>query len=130
MLRLFLTLPILLTACLKDETVSGYVDRGAVFRLVAVDASPFGAKATISFPDADVIRGEGPCNTYAAEQSAPYPSFSISPIRATRRACADLAQETRYFRILESMTLIEVLGTVIILRDDAGGEMVFQADRP
>ena len=130
MLRLFLTLPILLAACLKDETVSGYVDQSAVFRLVEVDASPYEFKATISFPNTGVIRGEGPCNTYAAEQSSPYPWFTIGPIRATRRACAELAQETQFFSILESMTLIEALGTVIILRDDAGSEMVFQSDAP
>lgn len=128
MLRLFLTLPILLAACLKDETVSGYVDQNAVFRLVEVDAMPHDFNATISFPKTGVIRGQGPCNTYSAEQSSPYPWFSIGPIRATRRACAELAQETQFFRALESMTLIEALGTVIILRDDAGGEMVFQSD--
>jgi hypothetical protein len=39
-------------------------------------------------------------------------------------------QETRFFRALESMTVIEVSGTVVILRNDAGRKMVFQSDAP
>jgi heat shock protein HslJ len=130
MLRLFLSLPILLAACLKDETVSGYVDQTAVFHLVEFDAIPYQGAATISFPETGQVRGQGPCNTYAAQQSAPYPWFSIGPLRATRRACDDLVQETRFFRALESMTVIEVSGTVVILRNDAGRKMVFQSDAP
>lgn len=130
MLRLFLSLPILLAACLKDETVSGYVDQNTLFRLVELDASPYPGTATISFPETGLVRGQGPCNTYAAEQSAPYPWFSIGPIRATRRACAALEQETQFFRALESMTLIEAFGTALILRDEDGREMVFQSGEP
>ncbi len=128
MLRLFLSIPILLAACLKDETASGYVDQTVVFQLVEFDGRPYPGAATISFPEAGQVRGQGPCNTYSAEQSAPYPWFNIGPIRGTRRTCPILAQETLFLRALQSMTLIEVLGTVIILRDDDGHEMVFHAD--
>lgn len=129
MFRLFLTLPILLNACLKDETISGYADRNSLFKLHEINAQPFGATATISFPEQGVIAGQGPCNSYSATQSAPLPWFEPGAIASTRRACPDMVAETEFFASLASMTQIEVAGPVIILRNDAGGEMVFRSDQ-
>jgi heat shock protein HslJ len=49
-------------------------------------------------------------------------------IASTRRACPDLGQETAYFAALADMRFAEVAGTVLILSNKAGGEMVFQAE--
>ena len=126
MLRLFLTLPILLTACLKDETVSGYANPEAVFHLQELDGAAFSARATISFPEAGNIRGQAPCNSYTANQSAPYPWLQLGPIAATRATCSEQQLETLFFKALAEMTLIEVLGETVILRNDADREMVFR----
>ena len=126
MLRLFLTLPILLTACLKDETVSGYAADSVVFRLIEVDGQPFAERATISFPEAGKVSGEGPCNRYSASQSVPYPWIEITGLMATKRACPELAQEAAFLDALESMTLVEAAGDMLILSNDAGAQMVFQ----
>ncbi len=130
MIRYALFLPLLLAACPKDETISGYADPEATFALQELDGRSFAAQATISFPEEGQVRGTGPCNGYSAEQNVPYPWFQLGPIRATRRACADLAQESDFFSALQAMTLIEVHGGTVILRDEAGREMVFRAAQP
>lgn len=130
MIRFALVLPLILAACPKDETISGYADQDMIFSLVELDGKPFGAEATIAFPEEGNVRGNGPCNSYAAEQTAPYPWFRMSAIRATRRACADLPLETEFFDALQEMTLIEVLGGTLILSNDAGREMVFRSAQP
>ncbi len=130
MFRLFLSIPILLAACLKDETVSGYADPGATYQLVEMDGAAFDARATISFPEQGSVTGKGPCNSYGASQSAPYPWLEIGAIRATRAACSDLALENQFFAALSGMSQIETFGDTVILRDDDGREMIFRTSQP
>jgi len=127
MLRLFLTLPIVLASCLKDETVSGYADPDAVYTLEELNGTPFDAPATISFPTAGSVRGKGPCNSYSASQSAPYPWLDLGPFAVTRALCSESPSEKLFFAALVEMTQIEAFAGVIILRSEAGGEMVFRA---
>jgi len=128
MLRLVLTLPIVLTACLKDESVSGFVDSSAVYRLEEVDGQVFGAMATLTFPEFGMLQGQAPCNAYSAQQTVPYPWFRAEALVSTKRACPDMATETAFFSGLQAMTLVEVNGSVLILSNDDGAEMVFRAD--
>jgi heat shock protein HslJ len=83
--------------------------------------------ANIAFPEPGVVSGKGPCNTFGAEQTAPYPWFELGPIRATRRACADLNSENRFFKLLGKMILVEASGPVVILSNEAGESLVFEA---
>ncbi|MDU8943911.1 META domain-containing protein [Ovoidimarina sediminis] len=115
-----------LAACAGDETISGYADRDATYLLSDLFGEPFDATATISFPEEGQIAGTGPCNAYSAAQSAPYPWFEPGPIAATRRACPDLSAEAAFLAALETMTLSEVTGDVLILSDEDGREMVFR----
>lgn len=115
-----------LAACAGDETISGYADREATYRLTELGGRPFAATATIRFPDEGRITGEAPCNSYSGTQAAPYPWFDPGPIAATRRACPDLDAEAAFFAALEAMTLAEVTGDVLILTDADGREMVFR----
>lgn len=115
-----------LTACAADETISGYADPAAVYSLLSINAAPFPASATISFPEQGQARGTGPCNTWSAPQSAPYPWFELGMMRATRRACPYLDAERIYFDTLRQMTLAEVSGDVLILSNPDGQEMVFK----
>ncbi len=122
---LALSLPFL--GC-TDETVSGYADPAATYRLVEIAGLEFTARATITFPNEGQIAGEAPCNRWAATQSVPYPWFEVGPIMATKRACLDLKSETEFLTTLAEMTLVEVQGPVLILSDDDGREMVFEAE--
>ena len=127
MLRL---VPIILAlqACGPDETIAGYTDSTAVFVLQSIDGSDFDATATLFLGDTGRLSGNGPCNSFFADQTAPYPWFDAGPIAATRRACPALAAEGIYFEALSQMTISEVLNDVLILSNDAGREMVFQAE--
>jgi len=130
MFRFMLLLPLLLATCNKDETISGFIDTSTIFALVELNGRPFDASATVSFPQEGLVKGNGPCNGFSADQTLPYPWFQLSAIRATRRACSDLALETEFFSALQEMTLIEAVGITLIMRNDAGREMVFQAVQP
>lgn len=126
MFRLILSLPFILTACLKDETISGYVDQSATFDLAEINGTPFTANATLTFPEKGRVAGHAPCNSYTAEQSAPYPWFELGPIKSTRATCPEMEQETAFFEQLKKMTLIEAVSDIVILRNDEADEMVFQ----
>lgn len=127
-MRILIPLLLLLTtsACKSDETISGYVDRNATWRLIELDGKPFSARATISFPEKGAVAGNAPCNSYRARQSVPLPWFELGPILSTKMACRDLAAEQMFFDALENMSLAETLGDTLILRDDTGREMVFK----
>lgn len=126
-MRLLLAcLVLLLAACQRDETISGYVPPDTVWRLTEMDGAPFDAAATVTFPGQGRVAGQGPCNAYKATQGAPFPWIEIRGIAATRRACPDLAAEAGFFAALEAMTLAELGGDVLLLSTDAGREMVFR----
>ena len=81
----------------------------------------------MQFPSKGKIAGKAPCNSYSATMTDPYPWFEIGPIAATRMACPALDAETTFFNALASMSQSEILGGTLILRNDAGAEMVFKA---
>lgn len=121
-----LSVAFVLTACMPDETVSAFADAQAIYRLESIGDAPYAAEATISFPEKGRVVGKGPCNSYAAEQTAFYPWFGISPIRATRAACPELRAEGAFFEALMHMRLAEVLGDVLILTGEDDRQMVFR----
>lgn len=114
-------------ACQADETVAGYGGAEKTWTLTELDGAPFTATATMSFPETGRIAGRAPCNNYNGEMSVPYPWFEVGPLMSTRMACPELEQEGLFFAALGEMTLSEVLGDTLILRNDAGREMVFKA---
>lgn len=128
MLRLILTLGALLNSCQKDETISGYAVPGAMYWVQTIGGEPFAARANITFPQPGQITGEAPCNQYEAKQTLPYPWFNIEALAATKRACPDLGLEAEFFKSLASMTLVEVSGSILLLSNDAGSEMVFRIE--
>ena len=129
MILLFLSIPILLASFLVDETVSGYGGSEQVWQLVEINGDEFRATATLEFGRNGRVTGQGPCNTYSATQTVPYPWFELDQIASTKMACADLAAETIYFETLSAMTLSEVSGAILLLSNDEGDEMVFQAQQ-
>ncbi|WP_417727060.1 META domain-containing protein [Roseovarius sp.] len=111
----------------KDETVTGHGGADVIWRLKSIDGVAFAAQATLSLPDEGALTGTAPCNSYSGRQTAPYPWFSAEAVTVTKRACPELEAEARYLRALSDMTLVEVMGDILILSNDAGREMVFHA---
>lgn len=118
---------LVLAGCRSDETVSAYGGADRLWTLVELDGAPFTKRATMSFPETEKIAGKAPCNSYSGTMSAPYPWFETGPLAVTRMACRDLAAEAEFFAALGEMTLSEVSGDTLILSNDAGREMVFNA---
>ncbi|ASM73458.1 MULTISPECIES: META domain-containing protein [Roseobacteraceae] len=114
-------------SCKADETARAYGAGGKTWTLTEIDGQAFKAAATLRFPETGKIAGQGPCNGFAGTMTTPYPWFDAGPLQATRRACPALADEARFFTALEDMTLIEVLGDVMILKNEKGREMLFRA---
>ncbi len=114
-------------SCKADETARAYGAGGKTWVLTEIDGQRFDATATLSFPETGQIAGQGPCNGFSGAMSVPYPWFKTGPLTATRRACPELAAEARYFNALAEMTLIEVLGDVMILKNEQGRELLFRA---
>lgn len=120
-----LMIPLVLSACKSDETISGYTDSDTTWVLVELDGKPFNAHATIAFPSKGKATGQAPCNTYGSSQTVPLPWFKLGPIMSTKMACPDLVVEQSFFEALGAMTLAEVLGDTMILSTELGREMVF-----
>ena len=125
--RLLLALLLALPACRNDESVRAYGAADKEWRLVELAGNPFDATATLTFPEPGRIAGAGPCNTFSASMTVPYPWFEVGSIAATKRACPDLPSETAFFVALEQATLSEVLGNTLILSNTDGLSMVFTA---
>ncbi|PHO04911.1 META domain-containing protein [Rhodobacteraceae bacterium 4F10] len=121
-----LVLGLLLSACLRDETIAGY-DNGQTWHLTEMQGKPVDAPVTLSFGNRGKVTGQGPCNGFTAQQSAPLPWIAIDQITATEMSCPDLETEMAFFKALESMTLAELSGDVLLLSNDSGAQLVFRA---
>lgn len=129
-MKTLLTMALLVTslaACRSDETVRAYGGADRVWTLKLLNGAPFPARATLTFPKAGEIAGEGPCNRYFGAMKVPYPWFDAGPVGSTRMACPEMAAETAFLAALEEATLSEVAGDTLILSNVEGLEMVFKA---
>lgn len=129
MMRLVIGLAVLLGACQRDETISAYAEPGATYALVEMSGRSVDAPITLGFPRRGAASGRGPCNVYSATQTAPYPWIAFERIRTTRRACPDLAVETRYFDMLAQMRIAEVAGDILILSGEGGETLVYHVSK-
>lgn len=127
-MRTLLVLPFLtMLQCSSDETVAAYGAAGVTWELQSIDTNRFSVPITLTFPGSGKIAGQAPCNAYRAALDAPYPWFELKAFGADTVECPHLVEEGTYFAALLSMTQSEVSGGTLILRNDAGNEMVFTA---
>ena len=125
---LFLTLLLVATAaCSRVTTAADFGAAGKTWHLLSIDDAPYEADATINFLGRGEVSGQAPCNRWFATLETPYPWFSLNGVGATKRACEDLNAEAAFFSALSDMSLVEVLGDVLVLSNDAGRTMLFEA---
>lgn len=128
MLRILAPLSLIfLSQCTGDETLTAYGGADTTWALQEMDGSAVATETTLIFPSPGALSGVGPCNNYSGRQTAPYPWFKTTQIISTKRACPELAFEDQYFQTLSEMTLSEILGDTLILSNDDGRELIFQA---
>lgn len=126
-LRLSLILLLMLTGCRDEENAQPYDAPDKTWRLVELNGKSFAANATLSFPEQGRVAGKAPCNAYNGSMSAPYPSFEVGPIAATKMACPDLAAESEFFAALDAARTAEGTDDTLILSNTDGLRMVFNA---
>lgn len=114
-------------ACRADDAPRIYGGADRIWELKQLGGAPFPARATLTFPKADQIAGEGPCNRYFGGLKGPYPAFDAGPIGSTRRGCPDGAAETVFLTALEAATISKVDKKTLVLTGPDGTEMVFKA---
>jgi heat shock protein HslJ len=96
------------------------------WHLIAIDGKIAPADATLVFQGENGISGTAPCNSWSARNSAAYPALQLEGIRATKRACDQLAEENRFFRSLTAMQTAEIEDeTHLFLRGPDGRTMEF-----
>ncbi|PIB23265.1 hypothetical protein BFP76_09645 [Amylibacter kogurei] len=115
-----LIIALALSACQKDETISGQTGTDGTWLLQRLEGKPVGVEITLEFPQKGRVIGKAPCNQYFADQVAPLPWINIETIGATRRACPQLKLEQQYFQALTQATLAEVQGDVLIMESEGG----------
>jgi heat shock protein HslJ len=120
-------LALLLVVGCTDETVSGYAAPGP-WRLVELDGTAVPPGTTLRFPAEGRVEGTLPCNTFRAQQTAPYPWFILSHFEVGSERCEARPLEERIVHALASVTLAEAQGPVLILTNDEGRELVFRRD--
>lgn len=127
MFRTILLLFLFLAAC-SDETITGFSDPATTWRLKEINGAAFAARATLTFPEKGKIAGQAPCNRFAGPVDAIYPWFKTGALAVTRMACPNLADETDFLAALDAVTLAEISGPVLVLSNENGLEMVFEAE--
>ena len=128
-MRAFLPLALLaLAGCLRDETVSGYAEPGAVYRLEAVDDRPARTAFALVFPRPGRAEGQGDCLSFTARQTAPYPWFELVDERIRLPDCVHTQEERAVVLLVLAMTIAEFSGDRLLLSDEAGRALLFRAE--
>lgn len=125
-MRISLIILSILTACFKDETVSGQTENADVWLLKTLNETNVTTRITISFPEQGRIAGQAPCNRYSGSQTVPLPWFKVTELAASKMACPALDLEAQYLNLLQDMTTAEITGNMLILRSDEGKSLTFK----
>jgi heat shock protein HslJ len=126
MTRIFLLALLFLSACGKDEGISGYTDTNAVWGLVQMNGREVPVGITLAFPSRGKLTGRAPCNSYSGAQKAPLPWFEAASVVSTKRACPQMSLETEYFTTLNAMQFSEATGDTLVLNADSGLTLMFK----
>ena len=120
-------LAVSLTACRADDFQRIYGGADRVWLLKQFNGATFPVHATLTFPKAGEIAGEGPCNRYFGAMKTPYPTFDAGPIGSTRRGCPEMEAEVAFLSALETATTSKVEDGTLVLTSPDGTKMVFKA---
>lgn len=117
---------LLLAACVSPAMSEGEIEE-VDWHLVGLEGQAVGWKASLRF-DGDSVTGKAPCNSFGGANAAKLPGVSLGPLRATRMACPDLAQEAAFFETLAAMQRAELDQGHLYLIGAEGRIMEFARD--
>ena len=103
---------------------------GRTWELLAVDGVVVDYPATLKIEADGAISGKAPCNSWASRNRATLPALALGPIRATRMACDQMAEEQAFFEALGQMQEVKLIGdrNLVLTRAD-GQSMEYVIDR-
>lgn len=86
---------------------------GGHYVLVGMDGGAVPLRNTTLLVEEFRFSGNGPCNSYSADNNVELPGVSLSPIISTKTTCKDIELENRFFSVLQSATSVEFYGGVL-----------------
>ncbi|QRF65495.1 META domain-containing protein [Ponticoccus alexandrii] len=96
-----------------------------LWQIETLDGEAFAARAMVDMSEPGRISGKAPCNGFSGSREGTLAAFELGPLMATKMACPDLSDESRFFEQLGAMTSAVEEGGKLVLSDGAGGGMVF-----
>jgi heat shock protein HslJ len=103
---------------------------GIDWQLLAIDGQVVDFDATLRVEENGGLGGKAPCNSWSSMNAGTLPDLQLRGIRATRMACAQLAEEQVFFDTLSAMTRLENEGVRnLVLTGPDGRSMEFVTDR-
>lgn len=106
-----------LAACEPASSVPPGQDRGFIpgghYVLVGMDGQTVPLRNVTLLIEEKRLSGQGPCNSFSAQNNAKLPAVQLSPIVSTQMACKDLKLENRFLSVLQQATEMEFYGGVL-----------------
>lgn len=103
---------------------------GRTWELLAVDGVVVDYAATLKIEADGAVSGKAPCNSWGSRNRATLPALALGPIRATRMACDQLAEEQGFFTALGQMQEVKLIGgRNLVLTGPDGHSMEYVLDR-
>lgn len=100
------------TSTSPDGQDTGFIPGGS-YVLVGMDGQTVPLRNVTLLVERDRLSGEGPCNSYSAQNNAELPAVALSPIVSTKMACKDMKIENRFLSVLQQATAMEFYGGVL-----------------
>lgn len=98
--------------------------------LASLDGRAPSTAITLELSASGAVTGRAPCNTYGATLLEFDPEFRLGPIRATRRACPALREESAYLALLGAARQATVTEDGLVLAAPDGRALVFSLVPP
>lgn len=97
----------------EDDT--GFIP-GGDYVLVGMDGAAVPLRNVTLKVEETRVSGVGPCNGYAATNTAELPAVALGPIMSNRMACENSELENRFFSVLQSANAMEFYGGVLKIK--------------
>lgn len=120
-----LVLLICFVVCQVDEILIGYGVVDKIWVLCSIDGVIYLVSVILMFFVEGLVSGKVFCNSFLVEQILFYLWFLFVGLCVICVVCVDFDQEQIFFIVLGGMIFVEIVGDVLILFNDKGGEMVF-----
>ncbi len=104
---------------MRDQSVE---DRW-ILQSLGGTAADFVAEIDLTTPGA--VSGKGPCNSFAGKVEGEVPDMAFGPLRMTRRACPQMAEENAFVQALQAVSTAELRDGELVLTGETGDDLVF-----